>query len=220
MNRDIIVTADGSHTIKDNDLNVTYHSTHGAIAESQHVYIETGLKHIQKKKLSILEIGFGTGLNALLTLIHADNDHSEILYEGVEPYPLDDVQVHALNYLSVLEREEYRGKFLSMHSCEWNSWNKISENFHLKKVKEDVLHAQLSSKYDLVYFDPFDPLSQPEIWTRKVFEKIFCCMNAGGILVTYSSKSVVRRELLAVGFVVEKVSGPHGKREIVRAMAT
>ncbi len=134
MHRKLIVTADGSHTILNKDLNVSYHSTHGAIAESEHVYINTGLKTINKKQVSILDVGFGTGLNALLTLIHANHDHLEILYEGVELYPLDDLQVSALNYLSVLHAEEYRERFLSMHSSEWNTWTQISENFQFKKV--------------------------------------------------------------------------------------
>lgn len=218
MQRELIVTADGSHTIFNEELNVSYHSTHGAIAESQHVYINTGLKTISKKQVSILDIGFGSGLNAILTLIHADHDHLKILYEGVELYPLDDVQVSALNYLSVLREEGYREKFLSMHSCAWSTSHKISENFQLIKFREDILTVQLYSTYDLVYFDAFAPSAQPLLWTKELFAKIFAAMNNGAVLTTYSSKSIVRRALTEAGFKVDKVPGPYGKREIVRAV--
>lgn len=192
---------------------------HGAIRESQHIFIAAGLNFIKKKKISVLEVGFGTGLNALLTLINSENDSSEILFEAVELHPLDSVCVSSLNYLSVLNVEHLRDKFLQMHSAEWNAPTKISENFHLKKTRGDIREVALPSKYDLIYFDAFDPVAQPLLWTEEVFSKIFQCTNPGGILVTYSSKGSVRRAMESAGYSVEKLAGPHGKREIVRAVS-
>lgn len=218
MNLELKITNDGSHTVINKELNVSFHSTHGAIQESQHVYINTGLNSIREKKISILEIGFGTGLNALLTLINANANCSEIIYDTVEPHPVDDVLISSLNYLSVLNAEHLRDQFLAMHLCPWNVQTRISENFHFTKILGDIREVHIPSTYHLVYFDVFDPLSQPELWTENVFKKIYMLMNDGGTLVTYSSKVVVRRAMEAAGFEVEKVAGPHGKREIVKAV--
>ena len=217
MNTELKITADGSHTIINKDLNVSYHSTHGAIQESQHVYIDTGLRHIKKKKISILEVGFGTGLNALLTLMNSDDNHSEILYEAIELHPLDSVCISSLNYLSILNAEYLREKFMAMHSSPWNAQTNISGTFQLNKLHGDIRDIAISSTFDLVYFDAFDPAVQPEIWTTDVFKKIYMSMNEGGTLVTYSSKAVIRRMMETAGFRIEKVQGPWGKREIVRA---
>ncbi|MBL7700544.1 MAG: tRNA (5-methylaminomethyl-2-thiouridine)(34)-methyltransferase MnmD [Chitinophagaceae bacterium] len=217
MQNKLIVTADGSHTVINKDLNVSYHSMHGAIQESKHIFIDAGLNYKQKKKINILEVGFGTGLNALLTLIESKNDRSEIIYEAIELHPLDDLCISSLNYLSLLNAGQLRDKFLSMHLSPASAATKISDHFHLKKIYGDIRSIQLSSSYDLIYFDPFDPVAQPELWSVDIFKKIYDSTNDGGVLVTYSSKGAVRRAMEAAGFKIEKLPGPRGKREIVRA---
>lgn len=219
MQQQLILTADGSHTVVNAALNVSYHSKHGAIRESQHIFIDAGLKQIKKNNISILEIGFGTGLNALLTLIAAEHDHhSEILYEGVELYPLDGVCVSALNYLSLLKAEQLRKEFELMHSSSCGELVRISDRFQLKKICADIRVVELPGRYDLIYFDAFDPMVQPELWADEIFRKIYDVTNEGGVLVTYSSKSIVRRAMERVGFKVKKIQGPPGKREIVMAI--
>jgi len=220
MHQKLFITEDGSHSIQIPELNVSYHSKHGAIQESQHIYIETGLKHVseKQKKISVLEVGFGTGLNALLTLIEAEKNDLQILYDVVELYPLDSVFVASLNYLSLLQSPQLLKEFSLMHACEWNTAVKISGHFELKKVSGDIRYAELAGSYDLVYFDAFDPAAQPYLWTADVFRKIHTVMNKRGILVTFCSKGEVRRALEDAGFSVFKLAGPKGKREIVRAI--
>ena len=218
MQNEIILTGDGSHTIINKELNVSYHSRHGAIQESKHIFISAGLTYIKKKNINILEVGFGTGLNALLTLIQSENDHSEILYEAVELHPLDGVFISSLNYLSVLNAEYLRDKFLSMHSSPASATAKISDHFYLKKIYDDIRSIPLSSNYDVIYFDPFDPVTQPGLWSVDIFKKLYNSTSGGGVIVTYSSKGMVRRAMREAGFMVEKLQGPYGKREITRGM--
>jgi tRNA U34 5-methylaminomethyl-2-thiouridine-forming methyltransferase MnmC len=153
----------------------------------------------------------------LLTLIKSENDHSEIIYEAVELYPLDSVCISSLNYLSVLNADHLNDEFYRMHSSAWETSTKVSDKFQLKKIYGDIRGIRLSSKYDLIYFDAFDPVAQPELWTPTVFTNIFQSTNPGGTLVTYSSNGSVRRAMESAGFFVEKLAGPAGKREIVRA---
>jgi tRNA U34 5-methylaminomethyl-2-thiouridine-forming methyltransferase MnmC len=217
MLHELFITEDGSHSVRIPELNVTYHSKHGAIAESACIFIESGLKRLNKSTISILEVGFGTGLNALLTLIEAQKNDFQIIYDVVELYPLDNVCVSSLNYLSILESPQLADAFSHIHACEWDATVKISGQFQLKKIRGDIRHVELTGKYDLVYFDAFDPVVQPELWTVDVFRKIFNVSNQGCILVTYSSKGIVRRAMTEAGFSVSKIEGPKGKREIVRA---
>lgn len=202
MKRELQLTADGSHTIAIPDMNVTYHSTHGAIRESMHVFIQAGLQALQLPAVRIFEMGFGTGLNALLTMQHAD---IPVYYYAVEQYPLTAEEVEGLSYGNEL------------HAYPWDEDVEINERFTLHKAHVSLLSVQPEQEFDLIYYDAFAPGAQPELWTREVFEKLYGMLAAGGILVTYCSKGDVRRAMLAAGFKVEKLAGPPGKREMLRA---
>jgi tRNA U34 5-methylaminomethyl-2-thiouridine-forming methyltransferase MnmC len=220
MRRQLFITDDGSHSIRIDELNVSYHSKHGAIQESRHIYIATGFNYVAdvKRKISILEMGFGTGLNALLTLIEADKNDLQILYDVVELHPLDSALISSLNYLSLLRTPQLSRQFSLMHDCEWNKPIKISGCFAFRKLHGDIKHVELSGRYDIIYFDAFDPAVQPELWTVDIFKKMYVLLNEGGVLVTYCSKGIVREAMNNAGFRVVKLEGPKGKREIVRAI--
>jgi tRNA U34 5-methylaminomethyl-2-thiouridine-forming methyltransferase MnmC len=218
MHSELFVTEDGSHSVRVPELNVSYHSKHGAIQESVHVFIENGLKRINKRRVNILEVGFGTGLNALLTLIEAQKNDLQILYDVVELHPLDNILVASLNYLSILGAPHLAEEFSFMHECEWGVSVKISGQFALKKIGGDIRHVKLTGKYDLIYFDAFDPSAQPDLWTADIFRKLYGISADESILVTYCSKGIVRRAMTEAGFSVLKSPGPKGKREIVRAI--
>ncbi|MFN8288840.1 MAG: tRNA (5-methylaminomethyl-2-thiouridine)(34)-methyltransferase MnmD [Chitinophagaceae bacterium] len=222
MERKIILTEDGSHSISVPALNVTYHSVHGAIAESQHVFIQAGLLDAQILEYtgvhSILEIGFGTGLNALLSFAEAEKHKNRIYYTALEPFPLEEEKINLLNYCDLLNRPDYKPRFQKMHDCGWEEMFEISAYFRLTKHRSAL--ADLSApdeSFNIVYFDAFAPAAQPELWTKEAFEKLYRLMTPGGILVTYCSKGEVRRAMQAAGFMVEKIPGPKGKREMVRA---
>ncbi len=217
MKLEIIKTEDGSNTLYVPDLNENYHSIKGAIQESLHVYINAGLRSFKKTNVKILEVGFGTGLNALLSYIEAQKTNINIVYHSIEKYPIDNEIIWELNYPEILGLE-YNPIFLNFHSSAWDTNHKISDFFQLNKIKTDINNFKISGRYDLVYFDAFAPDVQPEIWSERNFKKIKEAMNRGGILTTYSSKSTVRRKLQNIGFKVEKLPGPPGKREIIRAI--
>ena len=222
MQRELLITNDGSHTIAIPYLGVTYHSHHGAIQESMHVYINAGLKYyLQKNKtteaISIFEMGFGTGLNALLTLIQAEELQQQIVYEAVELFPIDNQIVDSLNYCKTLDRPDLEPAFLSLHNSDWETEIKISTYFTIKKVRKSVKDFTQGNNYHLVYFDAFSPAEQPELWTAAIFSQVHAMMKEGGVFVTYCSKSEVRRNLSSVGFDVKKVPGPRGKREMILA---
>jgi tRNA U34 5-methylaminomethyl-2-thiouridine-forming methyltransferase MnmC len=218
MQQELFITEDGSHSVRIPELNVSYHSKHGAIQESVHVFIENGLKQIKKRRINILEVGFGTGLNALLTLIEAQKNDLQILYDVVELHPLDNILVASLNYLSSLGAPHLAEEFSFIHACEWDMPAKISGQFALKKIKGDIRHVELTGKYDLIYFDAFDPSAQPDLWTADIFKKLYGVSGEGCVLATYCSKGIVRRAMTEAGFSVLKIPGPKGKREIVRAV--
>lgn len=214
----IIETGDGSHSVLVPGWNVTYHSRFWAITESQHIFINSGLKYILKDQpgISILEVGFGTGLNTLLTLIETQLLAVKVFYETLETQPLEPSIFSQLNYPAVLGKPEMRGLFNEIHESEWNCIQTISTNFQLLKRREDITDAAFSRRFDVVYFDAFDPQVQPGLWKEAVFSKIFDAMNEGAVLVTYCSKTVVRKAMEKAGFTVEKLKGPLGKREISR----
>lgn len=215
--RQIIKTDDGSHTLFIPELNEHYHSTHGAIQESVHIFIKTGLSCFTNNvDVDILEVGFGTGLNAYLTCIEADNRDLNINFTTVEKYPVTDDEIKQLNYASEFagDRNDY---FKHIHSVKWNVFSRISDNFKLKKVEVELLNFAPDNKFNLIYFDAFAPDIQPKLWTESVFEKMYRCMKIGGILVTYSAKGQVRRNMQSAGFKVERLPGPPGKREMLRA---
>ena len=216
LKREIKLTEDGSHTIFIPELNEHYHSTHGAIQEAIHVYINAGLKYSDKNPISILEIGFGTGLNAYLTLIEAENNKRSIIYHSLEHYPIDKEQLNVLNYPDLIDFEK-RNLFNQLHESEWNKSCDISNNFSLKKMSGDLKKVNFEDKYDLIFFDAFAPDIQPELWTEVIFRKLYNCLNSDAKLVTYCSKGIVKRALRASGFEVKRLAGPPGKHHILRA---
>jgi len=221
MERKLIVTGDGSHSMEVPELGVSYHSVHGAIQESKHVFVEAGFNASDRFErpdvLRIFEVGFGTGLNALLTMIESEKQNLKIYYETIEAYPLTLDEAKAINYCSILHREDLQKKFELLHECEWAKETVISANLTFKKTRANLLNFETSATFELIYFDAFDPNAQPELWTERIFEKMFSMLRPRGILTTYSSKGTVRRAMQAAGFIVEKIPGPPGKREIVRA---
>ena len=222
MLRKLIVTNDGSHSISVPEMNVMYHSIHGAIRESQHVFIEAGLyapgRSWRSDATRIFEMGFGTGLNALLTMIESEKQNQSIYYETLELYPLTVEEVKFLNYCNILGRDDLQESFVRFHECPWEQQIPIRPNFSFLKLRNNLLNFETSETFDLVFLDAFDPNTQPELWSEEVFRKMFSILNDGGILVTYSSKGSVRRAMQSAGFNVEKIAGPTGKREMVRAV--
>jgi len=215
----LMYTRDGSPTLYSHRYDATYHSRHGAIQESQHVFIEAGLSILtDKNPIRILEMGFGTGLNALLTALRIRNSDISIEYEALETIPLNQIQIEQL--ITSLEPllSDSNGLFRSMHEAQWGTMTTIEEGFKLLKRNEDLISAHFELGYDLVYYDAFAPSTQPELWTVQIFQKLFEAMSIGGALTTYCSKGDVRRAMITAGFEVEKIPGPPGKREMLRAI--
>ena len=196
------------------DWNEQYHSKNGSINETYHVFIESGLKQVEGKKVSILEIGFGTGLNCFITYLEA---RKEIEYVGVEAYPVTSEEVEKMNFISVLKAEEQSPVFKKMHSVSWEEQHQITNQFLLKKRKQFFEDIDDVNTFDLIYFDAFGARVQPQLWTVEIFKKMFTALKENGILVTYSAKGSVRRAMQEVGFTVERLPGPPGKREMLRA---
>lgn len=217
--RDILIetTADGSNTLFVPQLDEHYHSVKGALTESEHIFIRMGLEHSPLTSLRLLEIGFGTGLNAFLTLLAAERLNKSIHYTGIELYPLEENTLKQLDYPTAIckEREE---DYYRLHSCKWEQDNRITDNFTLHKIKGDFTKYRFTGTYDLVYFDAFAPEKQAEMWTQELFNSLYVIMSKGGILTTYCAKGIIRRMLQSAGFTVERLPGPpQGKREILRA---
>ncbi|WP_396635185.1 tRNA (5-methylaminomethyl-2-thiouridine)(34)-methyltransferase MnmD [Maribacter sp. R86514] len=217
MKREIITTGDGSKTIQIMDWQEQYHSKHGAIQEAYHVFIKSGLDLFKDQELNILEIGFGTGLNAFITLIEYQKRNLQIKYTGVEAYPVSSEELDQLNYLEELNAISRKDDFDLMHSSLWGQEIKITSNFKLTKQQKLFKDIEDINTYDLVYFDAFGARVQPELWTVEIFQIMFNAMKSGGTLVTYAAKGSVRRAMLEVGFLVERLPGPPGKREMLRA---
>lgn len=220
MKREIINTADGSTTIFLPEWNEHYHSIHGAIQEARHVFIEMGLKRVLesgKSSISILEIGFGTGLNALVTWQETQNIPVKIAYSGIEAYPVEEKEVKELNFSSEIEDDKAREIFELLHGLPWEQPGRLSAHFQLHKQKKFFQEITDREKYDLIYFDAFGARVQPELWTTAIFSKMYDALVPGGTLVTYAAKGSVRRAMLEVGLKVEKLPGPPGKREMLRA---
>jgi tRNA U34 5-methylaminomethyl-2-thiouridine-forming methyltransferase MnmC len=217
LKREIQITEDGSSTIHLPDWNENYHSTHGAIQESKHVFIGKGLTEMSKPEISILEIGFGTGLNCFLTFLEAEKRNIVINYIGVEAYPVTQEESAQLNYASELEVKESQSIFDLLHEVSWEEKHQIKNNFYLEKRKQFFKDIVAIDQFDMVYFDAFGAEHQPELWTVSIFEIMFKAMQENGILVTYCAKGSVRRAMQEVGFKVERLDGPPGKREMLRA---
>ncbi|MEM9363940.1 MAG: tRNA (5-methylaminomethyl-2-thiouridine)(34)-methyltransferase MnmD [Bacteroidota bacterium] len=216
MKRRIIETADGSKTIQLEEWQEQYHSKHGAVQEAYHVFIKHGLECMNLNKLNILEIGFGTGLNALITFIEGKKNDNFIHYVGVEQFPVTIEEVQQLDYVSSLSAQAFESEFHLMHQCSWETDTMISENFRLTKQKKDFRDITETNLFNLIYFDAFGPRVQPELWTEEIFQIMYTALKMEGVLVTYSAKGSVRRAMQAVGFRVERLEGPPGKREMLR----
>jgi len=214
--RQLILTEDGSHTIFVPEMGEHYHSVHGAVQESRHIFIKNGYAKVQARAVSILEIGFGTGLNAFLTLLESNADNKSVRYETWEAFPISIEESRLLNYPDIIKSGQEI--FNELHQSTWGSEVPITSNFALKKVQNDIRNFNSDKIFDLVYFDAFGPDYQPELWDTEVFKKIGAFMKKNSRLVTYSAKGQVRRNLREAGFLVEKAPGPPGKREITIAL--
>ncbi len=220
MKLEVITTEDGSHSIFNKELNESYHSKFGAINESMVVFINSGFRQLlHKKKLNILEIGFGTGLNALLTGNIAIENQIEVNYYSIEPFPILPEIYNQLNYPELLNKKEDDGLFRKLHEVGWNKLYIINDHFSITKLNLKLEDTELNQNFfDLVYYDAFSPEVQAQLWTQSIFEKIYNSMSQGGIFTTYSAKGSVRRNLIQSGFKTERIPGPKGKREIIRAV--
>jgi tRNA U34 5-methylaminomethyl-2-thiouridine-forming methyltransferase MnmC len=222
-NLDIILTSDGSHSLLNTELNETYHSTHGAIQESIHVFIKNGLEYFEQThkstEISILEVGFGTGLNALLTLERNLSQLPKIYYESLEAFPVDEETIRKLNYpkaLDFLQADEY---FKLLHQSPWDNQASITDSFSLVKRHVKIQDIDLGlEKFDVIYFDAFAPSKQPEMWEFLILRKIEQSMKPHGVFVTYCAKGQLKRDLRSLGLTVETLPGPPGKKEMVRAV--
>ncbi|SDY79545.1 tRNA U34 5-methylaminomethyl-2-thiouridine-forming methyltransferase MnmC [Flavobacterium aquidurense] len=217
VEREIIKTLDGSTTIHLKEWDECYHSKHGAIQEAKHVFIKNGLSLFEKDPVSILEIGFGTGLNAFITFLESVKKNQKIDYVGVEAYPVNAEEVLAMNYVEELEALKFHNIFEKMHKCEWDNKVEICDQFSLTKRKQFFDEIDDFETFDLIYFDAFGYRVQPELWSTEIFQKMYNSLKSNGVLVTYAARGVVKRSMISVGFTVEKLAGPPGKREMFRA---
>lgn len=214
MKRELKQTRDGSRTLFVPELNEHYHSVHGAVTESLHVFIQNGLRYAQEKfsKINLLEVGMGTGLNAALTLQHSGNN--EMHYTALEPFPPELPLVKELNYGSWIDES----LLLALHKLPYEVTQTLQPGFHFTKRKTSILDFQTIETFHLIYYDAFAPHAQPELWTPSLFDTLFAWMCEEGALVTYCAKGDVKRALKAAGFLVQTLPGPPGKREMVRAV--
>lgn len=228
LTRKIISTEDGSSTIFIPEWNESYHSKHGAVQEAYHVFIRNGFEILSnKKEISILEIGFGTGLNALITLLESQNSKQIIHYTGLEKYPVAESEHRLLNYPSAIlnfhptlpfAENEIQKHYSKLMNSDWEEFQTLSSKFNLRKIQSDFLDFNYPNEaFDLIYFDAFGARVQPELWTEELFQKIYDSMKSNAVFTTYSSKGSVRRALIEVGLHVEKHPGPPGKREMLIA---
>jgi tRNA U34 5-methylaminomethyl-2-thiouridine-forming methyltransferase MnmC len=218
--REIVVTRDGSHTVAIPEKRVMYHSVHGAMQESVHVFIEAGLRYVagraeQPDSIRIFEMGFGTGLNAFLTAIEAAEKNISIHYTTVEAFPLTTDEAAVLNYAETLG---HAALFRQLHACSWNEEARLSDFFTITKHQTELMDFSTSQRFNLIYYDAFAPSAQPELWTKEVFEKLYNLLEPGSVLVTYCSKGDVRRAMLKAGFAATRLAGPPGKREMLRGI--
>ncbi|MFT4761764.1 MAG: tRNA U34 5-methylaminomethyl-2-thiouridine-forming methyltransferase MnmC [Paraglaciecola sp.] len=216
---EIIETTDGSHSLFSEKFGITYHSKHGAVQESQHIFIEAGLhqKAADSKELSVLEIGFGSGLNVFMTYLEAKNTGLTINIETYEIYPISNEQAEVLNYPQVLNAKNEAAIFKKIHTCEWGKSIEIANFFTFQKHQKDFLEIEEAGKFDVIYFDAFAPDAQPELWDANLLKKMYDSLKTGGVMTTYCAKGIVKRTLKSVGFETESIPGPPGKREMTRA---
>lgn len=215
----IFTTGDGSHSIFSKEYGVSYHSKHGAKTETQTVFIDAGLRYkaATTKEISILEIGFGTGLNAIMTLQEAISEGLSIDYTTLEAYPLKDEEIAELNYGKILGTE-MEANFKKMHQLPWEQKQQLTDNFIIEKQNRKFKSIDFKNQFDVIYFDAFAPTSQPELWEEPLLQKMYDALKPSGVLTTYCAKGVVKRTLKKVGFEIEALPGPPGKREMTRAV--
>jgi len=220
MSNQLFLTQDGSHSIFSKQFGVSYHSKYGAIQETQHVFIDAGLrpKSLQQKEIAILDIGFGTGLNAYMTLLESIKNDLQTTYVAYEAFPIGKEQVELLNYPQLLKAPSSAAYFSLLHNQEWNRIGQLHDNFTFTKHLSSFQNIDFQDTFDLIYFDAFAPSAQPELWETALLSKMYKALKCNGMLVTYCAKGQVKRNLKEVGFKVEKLKGPPGKREMTRAI--
>lgn len=218
--RELIITQDGSHSLLSHEHGVSYHSKYGAIQESRHVFIQHGLHSVVAlhPKLSILEIGMGTGLNVFLTFLEAEQNAWEVYYESLEAFPIPMEEVKQLNYPGLLGVPEKRDQFLEIHQSNWNEQVRLSPHFLFQKRKVLFEDFQSEERFHLIYFDAFAPNAQPELWEEPVMKAMYKALYPGGVLTTYCAKGAFKRTAKGVGFQIESPPGPPGKREMTRCI--
>lgn len=219
-NIEFLITSDGSHSLRNTEIDETYHSSHGAIQESQHIFMEFGWRQrqhsiLESDTLQILEIGFGTGLNALLCQVEAEKQKQKTIFTTIELYPLMYEQYSKLNFPQQLKISN--DAFYQLHQADWEQKVKISPYFSIYKKRADFATYIPEDNYDLIIFDAFSPEKQPELWSEERFKVIYAHCLPGAVLTTYCAKGMVRRAMQAAGFRVERLPGPPGKRQILRA---
>ncbi len=217
LHMQLFLTEDGSHTLYSELVEECYHSIHGAIQESNHIFMDSAWNCCRKPELNIFEVGFGTGLNAFLTLCQAGEERKKVYYTSVEYYPLEVVTARKLNFAAQIN-PAYEDLFVKMHESPWNEPVEITPFFVLNKIQGDFTALELENSYDVIYFDAFSPDKQPDMWAQERFEMLYNHTAPGGVLTTYCAKGMVRRAMQAAGYQVERLPGPPGKREILRAV--
>lgn len=217
MKREIVITNDGSVTIYLPEMDENYHSRYGAIQEAYHVFIKNGLALTEGRPISILEIGFGTGLNCFITYLESLKTGQVINYTGVEAYPVLPEETAQLNYVSQLGADDKQEVFNNLHASKWGENIALNEKFSLKKRQQLFQDIDDKNQYDLIYFDAFGYPTQPELWSEEIFAIMFSALKSEGILVTYACRTVIKKAMISAGFTVKKVPGPPGKREMLIA---
>lgn len=216
MKREIIITSDGSTSIHLPEWDESYHSKHGAIQEAQHVFIKNGLSLCKGQSVSVLEIGFGTGLNAFITFLESQKTNQNIAYVGIEGFPISADEVLQMNYVNQLNANQFESEFKTMHTSDWEKNVTISHAFRLTKRKQLFNDINDKNQFNIIYFDAFGYRVQPELWSLGIFTKMFEALKEGGILVTYACRGPIKNAMKEAGFKIEKLAGPPGKREMLR----
>jgi tRNA U34 5-methylaminomethyl-2-thiouridine-forming methyltransferase MnmC len=219
MDCEIIQTADGSKSIYLPHMGENYHSIHGALQEARHVYIQNGLETLHgRKQLDIFEMGFGTGLNTLLTLEHAKTNFERIKYTSIEAFPLSISMANMLEYERFVDLS-VTDTFKRMHTCKWNEPCQLTTFFVLNKLHLRIeIYVPEPESFDLIYFDAFGPKFQEKLWDLSILYKMYTMLRPEGVFVTYCAKGQLKRDLKSLGFHVQTLNGPPGKREMIRAI--
>jgi len=219
MKENIFITDDGSQSIRSSEFEVSYHSKHGAVQESMHVFIDAGLRALPPSfmPIHIFEMGFGTGLNAYLSLLETQGDTPDIYYTSIEAYPLTPETYQSLDY-PVFLKQNSSDYFQMLHEAKWDAgFQQITSKFHLRKIQGQIESLQLEDTFHVIFYDAFAPGSQPQLWEAPVMQKMYDLLKPGGILTTYCAQGAFKRTLKAIGFQVEPLPGPPMKREMTRA---